>query len=605
MIVPMKKYTFLAYHAEYEDFLKELRQLGVVDIVEKTRHIDDDTRDRLLEQKQVYDAIRLLQKRKVEAGNTPSEYTDGRKVIAAIRELGIESESIEQQLQLLQKEISTLTPWGAFSTETLSKLKEAGYQVSFYMISEKKFNPAWTEQYPIGIVSTIPPNVYFVLIREISDEEVAFDIPAEEVRVPRNSLPEVMARRDKLNDRLTAIGQELDRLAASAIPLLQDTLNRMALQIDYRKVLTNTLSEADDKLMILQGYVPGRESPRVAGLCDEKGILYIEGQPEVKDKIPVLLQNNRFSKLFEPIGKLFSLPSYSELDLTPFFAPFFMMFFGFCLGDAGYGLLMLLGATLYKRKAKPAFRPYLSLAQYLGIATVIFGVVSGTFFGIDLIKTKVGFLEGIREYFLDSQKMFYLALILGGIQIVFGMVVKVLNTVRQFGFAYAFSTLGWLLLILGMAARLALIQKGWLPAEDTVVLYAILGISGVMILFLNDPKVNVFVRFGKGIWDVYGMVTGIFGDLLSYIRLFALGISSAILGLVINSIGLDMLGIPVIGPVLFVVFLTVGHLANILISSLGAFVHPMRLTFVEFYKNAGFTGGGKAYKPFAEKTIQS
>lgn len=605
MIVPMKKYAFLAYHAEYEDFLKELRQLGVVDIVERTRNIDDDIRDRLMEQKQVYDAIRLLQKRKTEPGSAQPKFTEGREVVAAIRDLNLEMESIDQQLQLLQKEIATLMPWGSFSTETLGKLNEAGYKVSFYMISEKKFEPAWTQQYPIGIISTIPPFIYFVLVRETAEEEEFFDIPAEEVRVPRYSLPEVMARRDVLTNRLTAIGQELDTLASTAIPLLQETLNRMALHIDYRKVLTNTLSEADDKLRILQGYVPESEAPRVAGMCNNKGILYLESPPDVKDKIPVLLKNNRFSKLFEPIGKLFSLPAYSELDLTPFFAPFFMMFFGFCLGDAGYGLLMLAGATLYKRRAKPAIKPYLSLAQYLGVATVIFGVVSGTFFGIDLIQTKVGFLVGVREYFLDSQKMFYLALILGGIQIVFGMVVKVMNTIRQFGFTYAFSTLGWLLLILGMVVRVALIKKGLLPEDESVLLYAILGVSGVMILFLNDPKANIFVRFGKGIWDVYGMVTGIFGDLLSYIRLFALGISSAILGLVINSIGLDMLGIPVIGPVLFVVFLTVGHLANILISSLGAFVHPMRLTFVEFYKNAGFAGGGKEYKPFAEKTIQS
>jgi V/A-type H+/Na+-transporting ATPase subunit I len=122
-----------------------------------------------------------------------------------------------------------------------------------------------------------------------------------------------------------------------------------------------------------------------------------------------------------------------------------------------------------------------------------------------------------------------------------------------------------------------------------------------MILLLNDPKANILTRIGKGIWDLYGL-TGIFGDLLSYIRLFALGIASAILGFVVNDIALQMRdGIPYLGPVLFVLFLVVGHGANLLIASLGAFVHPMRLTFVEFYKNAGFTGGGKVYEPFAKE----
>ena len=118
-------------------------------------------------------------------------------------------------------------------------------------------------------------------------------------------------------------------------------------------------------------------------------------------------------------------------------------------------------------------------------------------------------------------------------------------------------------------------------------------------LFFSDPGVNVFARIGKGVWDVYSMVTGIFGDLLSYIRLFALGLSSAILGFVINDIGLQILGSSkILGPVFFVIFLLLGHTLNILISSLGSFVHPMRLTFVEFYKNAGFKGGGEEYKPF-------
>jgi V/A-type H+-transporting ATPase subunit I len=120
------------------------------------------------------------------------------------------------------------------------------------------------------------------------------------------------------------------------------------------------------------------------------------------------------------------------------------------------------------------------------------------------------------------------------------------------------------------------------------------------VLFFNDPKSNIITRFGKGIWDIYSTVTGVFGDLLSYIRLFALGLSSAILGFVINDIGLQILGSSrILGPVFFGIFLVLGHTLNILISSLGSFVHPMRLTFVEFYKNAGFKGGGEPYKPFS------
>jgi V/A-type H+-transporting ATPase subunit I len=122
-----------------------------------------------------------------------------------------------------------------------------------------------------------------------------------------------------------------------------------------------------------------------------------------------------------------------------------------------------------------------------------------------------------------------------------------------------------------------------------------------LIVWFSNPKASVGGRIGKGLWDLYG-ITGFFGDLLSYIRLFALGVSSAVLGFVINDIALQIKGfMPVVGPILFVVFLIVGHTANLLIASLGAFVHPMRLTFVEFYKNAGFAGGGNAYRPYSRR----
>jgi V/A-type H+-transporting ATPase subunit I len=134
-------------------------------------------------------------------------------------------------------------------------------------------------------------------------------------------------------------------------------------------------------------------------------------------------------------------------------------------------------------------------------------------------------------------------------------------------------------------------------------LYVLLGISGLLILPLNNLGRNVFMNVGVGLWNTYNMVTGILGDLLSYIRLFALGISSAIMGFVFNSLAVEMSGsIPVLNVIIMVIILVIGHSINIFMSGLGAFVHPLRLTFVEFYKNAGFSGGGKKYEPFRKLT---
>jgi V/A-type H+-transporting ATPase subunit I len=213
------------------------------------------------------------------------------------------------------------------------------------------------------------------------------------------------------------------------------------------------------------------------------------------------------------------------------------------------------------------------------------------------------FLNSFRHLLLDPNKMFYLSLIIGGIQIIFGMFIKAANQIKQYGLQYAYATIGWIFLIVGGLVLTLLKQTGTLnEGTYSVGLYVVLGISALGILLFNNPKRNILVNFGAGIYDTYNMVTGVLGDLLSYIRLFALGISSAILGFVFNDLALNMSPDTIIlKQLVFVIILLVGHGINIFMSGLGSFVHPMRLTFVEFYKNAGFSGGGKKYQPFSKQ----
>ncbi|MFW5705723.1 MAG: V-type ATPase 116kDa subunit family protein, partial [Bacteroidota bacterium] len=283
--------------------------------------------------------------------------------------------------------------------------------------------------------------------------------------------------------------------------------------------------------------------------------------------------------------------------------------FGFCLGDAGYGLLFLIGATLIKPRMNEDMKRILTLMQWLGASTIIFGAISGTFFGINLIEVaqegRVDWLISVRDLMLNSEKMFYFALLLGGLQIIFGMFIKAANITRQRGFKYALSTVGWIILLVGSVVLYAAGNEHNMAMIKTL-FYILLGVSGVLILFLNNPDKNIFINFGGGLWDVYSIVTGVMGDLLSYIRLFALGVSSAILGYVFNDLAMQMSGnIPVLSQLIFLIILLIGHGLNIFMASLGAFVHPMRLTFVEFYKNAGFEGGGKSYNPFRKKVVEA
>ncbi len=589
MIVPMKKYTFLVFHADYEAFLQKVREIGVVQVVESGNETTNSIQERYVLSSRISDMVRMLKARNQEP-RQPEKAVDGIELISKLQELKSEQEKNSHHLTALNKEIAQAGPWGDFSPETLSDIAKAGYKARFFSCPERKFEERWNTEYYISDISHKHSIVYFVLFQE---KDQVVDIDAEEVRIPERSVKTLIEHRALVQEKLSEIGRELDDTAAFYLPDLEKAKIRVLNDAQYESVLINTLREADDKLMILNGFVPKTGEMELKTWLNETGYVYYTERPVPDDHPPVLLTNNRFAKLFEPIGSLFSLPSYNELDLTPFFAPFFMMFFGFCMGDVGYGLVLLLIGIFMKKRVAPAMRPFLTLAIYLGIATMFFGVVTGTIAGFEM--EKIPFFGSLRGMMLSDQQIFYLALAIGLFQILFGLGIQAYSKYKQFGFAYAVSPLG---IIIGVLALLdiALIKQGGIISK--IFLYISLG----MIVLWSDPNLGIFGRLGKGVWDLYGIITGIFGDTLSYIRLFALGASSGILGFVINSISLPLLhSIPILGPILFILVMVVGHGANLMLAGLGSFVHPMRLTFVEFYKNAGFVGGGKKYKPFSNK----
>ncbi len=648
MIVPMLKYTFIAWHLEYDKFLNDIRNIGVLDIVEKISDPGSLSKEKLDYYKNVKQVFDFLEKQKISAiaeiketeedlkrrnvdiehknlalKKWPEIYIEdiepfnkkltiirfqyyrdrygnkdykkpilnGKEILEKVLKYKDQKDALIQHDLILNKALKAALPWGEFSTQTIQKLKENNVNIRLFVASEKKFDKQWLELYNIEIINTFSPYIYFALVTT-GNENIELD--AEEISIPEETISEVEQKKLERFEEITRIEQELNFIAINYLDELQNYLYGLEEEIDLSKVLISTENAVEDQVRIIEAYVPKNETEELNEYLKNISIVYFTEKAKKEDKVPIKQKNNRFAKLYEPIGKLFSLPAYEELDLTPFFAPFFMMFFGFCLGDVGYGLVILLGTTIYKLKASDEIKPVLSLAQFLGIGTIIFGILTGTFFGISLLQ--VEFLGNIRKIMLDSQKTFYLALAIGLFQILFGLIIKTVNSFRMYGWQYAVSSIGWFILILAIL-DIAILKLGT-PFSKYTAYFAV-----ALIVFWSDPKASILGRIGKGIWDLYG-ITGIFGDILSYIRLFALGISSAILGFVINTIALQILGsAPIIGPVFFVIFLIIGHTANLLISSLGSFVHPMRLTFVEFYKNAGFIGGGKEYKPFRNKLL--
>ncbi len=605
MIVPMKKYTFLIHHKDYSSFLDELQGLGVVDVTDKGVEPDAETTADILKLQQIERVIKFLKSK--ETPDTPVDTEiQANDILKTVIDRQTEYESIKQKINVLEKAYRGLKPWGDFSVDMLKRLEKAGLHVRFYAISDKKFQTEWEQEFNLEVISRTEGQVFFVIVQREGEQ---IEIDAEEVKALDRSAGEVLEEQKQLQRRMEEIEQYYQQHAKAFLPKLEALKHKTDNKISFERVIRNTDKEAENHLMIIEGWVPKLKKEAVDAFLDSKEVYYFVENPTKEDKVPVLLKNGRFSKLFEPITTLYALPKYTEFDLTPFFAPFFMLFFGFCLGDAGYGLLFLIGTIILKPKVGKEFHPIISLVQWLGGATVLFGVLTGTFFGLNIIEMiDAGRLEGlsaVREYMLDSNRMFTVALIFGGVQIVYGMCIRAANLTRQYGIKHALDTIGWIVLIVGGVILYAVSNDNNKELINTL-LYVLLAISGILILFLNSPGKNIFVNFGIGLWNVYNNASGLLGDLLSYIRLFALGVSSAILGYVFNVLALEMSGsTPVLSQLIFLIIILVGHGLNIFMASIGAFVHPMRLTFLEFYKNAGFSGGGKAYNPFVKKEINS
>ena len=164
-----------------------------------------------------------------------------------------------------------------------------------------------------------------------------------------------------------------------------------------QNAILQTTVEVEGSVRMLEGWVPELKKKELDVFLEEQQVVYLSEKPSEEDQVPILLKNNKFAKHYEIIGSLYELPNHKELDMVPFFAPFYMMFFGFSLGDAGYGLFILAVATIVKRK-KPKLKSVLTLAQWLGLATIIFGILTGTFFGINLIEADIPWLERVKGY---------------------------------------------------------------------------------------------------------------------------------------------------------------------------------------------------------------
>ena len=603
MIVKMSKYAFMVYHREYDAFLTTLRELGVVHVKETNSVLDNAELQALLaERKQVSTAIRYCKNLNSQTKEVTVAPARGLTKAVGLKLVGKLAEIQEKQAQLqaakvsLEKDIAYMNIWGEFSYANIRRLKKAGFDVTFFSCPTSKYEPKWGEEYNAFLVNNFQSVTYFVTVTKTG---TPIDIDAERPKMPDRGLAKLHLAMEQLLDNIKVLNNQLKEYAAEQYNTLVELEKNIQNEFNLSNTLVQTDREAGDKLMLLEGFVPTEEAPAMEVALEKEGYYFQELDIQDGDRVPIKLKNNKFNRLYEPITKMFSLPNYTEFDPTPLFAPFFMLFFGLCFGDGGYGLLVLLACSFFKRKVNPDFKPYLTLFQYLGLAAIIVGTCTGSFFGIALADVPA--LSKVKDYFVSSDNLMTFSIVIGLVQIIFGKTVAAFKMKAQKGVKYSIAPFAWVFVITALALAFGLPMLNLQLPETVKTVFIGIAVIGLVVAYLyNSPGKNIFLNFGTGLWNTYNMASGLLGDTLSYIRLFAIGLTGAILGGVFNQLAVDMTeGMNIVlRAVCMLLILLVGHAINIGLCTISSLVHPLRLIFVEYYKNAEFEGGGKEYRPF-------
>lgn len=645
-IVKMKKFTLLTFESKKKKLLKEMQGLSNVefinlqdeDFLEKYENLKKLSKDNDDIECSKYEenlskakfgveflskyvpkksGLKALQEEKITL--TLDELEERFKSFNWIasyekaKEKELELAKLDSEVTKLQTEIETLIPWEGLDVafSELKTLKNTSYYLGTIAKSyEETLLNELSNSY-IEIISRTSSDVnLLILANKEYDEKISGvlrNIGFSSFKTEHNgeSLKLILDFKHKVEEI-----QSKKFFIQEEISGLEDDFKKLQIAYDYfaSKVIRNKASKnflKTKNISAIQGWIAEEESEKLKTMCDNalNNDYYIEFEDikeEEIDNVPIKLKNGKLVSAFETVTGMYSYPKYNEIDPTPFLAPFYLIFFGMMVADAGYGLLVLIGSLLALKlfKLDDGMKDFAKFFFYLSFPTIFFGLVYGSFFG-DIVKLPTQIIDTNK----DVMTIVYLSLGLGVIQIFFGLFIKVYSLVRIGKAKDALLDAGsWIITLLsigGVAAAKAL-------SLPSIVgnIFIITMIIGMILIVIGGGRAekSFGAKAGQGLYSLYG-ITGYVGDLVSYTRLMALGLAGGSIAGALNLLIHTLPGVAaiIIGPALFVVF----HIFNLGLSLLGAYVHTARLQYVEYFSKF-YDGGGRPFKEFkaSEKYIR-
>ncbi len=634
----MNKLSVVGLESEKAPVMEDLQKLGMVEFNDQSEKLQDPEWTAIIRRDSEEDQVSRLESELAEVQTvldtiarydterkplfhmrkqlTESEYDamlgDGSGARARVSELFSLYESWNDQLTLENNIVSSqaaLQPWMSYDLP-LELTATRSVRVLYGVIPAVADGEALKKQVDevsdatvVSILGSDQEQQYLSVLCMLADEEAITDVLKSFGFTPA-SFKDMTGT---ASENMTRLGKQLEEVRAKVkeleeqfrVPVDDKVMLRAyadSLQVDLDRAKTSEKLLRTRTSYYFDGWVPEENQKEVEAVLEEYGCYYEIEEPEKGEETPVKLKENSFVYPLQSITELYALPKSYEVDPTPIFAVFYIIFFGMMFADVAYGLILagLCFFALKHYRLEGMSGRLVTTLIYCGISTAVWGLLFGGFFG-DLIEIKPLWMSPLD----NPMTILIFSCVLGVVHLFVGMGVDAYMKIRN---GHVFDAIcddfAWYVFILGLALLIvAFFGVSLFPSSTTV--GAVMAIAGAVWIVGCEFIRGKGVRKLLGLWNLYG-TTSYLADVLSYSRLLALGLASAVIAQVFNMLG-GMLGTGIVGLIGFIVVAVIGHTVNFAINALGSFVHASRLQYVEFFGKF-YEGGGVPFAPLERKT---
>ncbi len=638
MIVPMKKVSLIVLDSEKENALKQLRKLGLVHI-----EIKEGSGLRLLElqgqinelEKAIFAVSEKIDKNTVWKEATTEEALAITEKIAFLMD---EQKKCRNELAIYQSEVERLKDWGDIDPDELSWLAQKGIEVMLCEMTPSEYAKIGDANQTIVVKRTKNVVRFVAMKKEDFEEENSVPLERYQIKLPAMSTVKIKQAIEKLQQRMQTMQEEFDSYAAYS-KSMKEAVKALQKDIEFETYSTGmkaeTLSENAEsgiRVAYFVGFLPTEDLEKLQIAAKENAWGLIAEDPTEEDDAPTKLKNNKFVSLIYPMTDFMgSVPGYFEYDISGWFLGFVLVFFGIIFGDGGYGLLIcaVAGALIAKNVMdKKEIQPAFLLMALLGGATILWGLLTCTWFGIDpamlpdwLCKLSIPVLSNVNADKIwypfwtngeagltTAQNVQIFCFTLALVQL---SVAHVKGAVRNAGSLKMLGDIGSILQLIGiyyvvlsLVVNSAVFGLGRVIAGIPVgtVAIGLVGVGFATSFIFSNYEGNLLQSVISSLKDIVSMLLGVvnvFSDIVSYIRLWAVGLAGSAISATVNELASPMLG-KLVFVIFAVVILVFGHGLNMILNVLSVIVHGIRLNTLEFSSHLGMSWSGHKYKPFEE-----